>query len=230
MELYFGSMPSAMISLFQATTDGLEWKVLSDILGKVSVMSLCTFYAYISMMVYAITNILTGICVNNATRAAYEDFEISMYEQMSKRENVVVMLRQIFHDADPERTGVMRWSQLQGQLKNPAVRSFFRKLDLEEWQLYSLFELLKLNDDEDPSINKDLFIRGCTRLRCQVKNIDLMATVKDADKEHVRRQETLIQTLEQVRASLDRRHRQQLDISQPQQQQQLQLPSGKARL
>jgi len=221
MEVYFGSMTSAVTSLFQATSNGIDWRLLSDILGKVSVLPQSMLYLYIGMMVFAIMNILTGICVNNANRAAEDDFEISMFEEISKRESVVVQLKRIFHDADTEKSGVIRWSQLKEKLQNPSTRTFFSKLDLEEWQLYSLFELLNLDGNEDPSISIDLFIRGCTRLRCQVKNVDLMAAVKDADKGHIHRQEALIHSLEQLRASLDRRHMQQSQRTQHIQQQRL---------
>jgi len=55
------------------------------------------------------------------------------------------------------------------------LRSGIALRDLEHWHLQSFFDLLDTNDGRKPSINIDHFIRGCTRLRCNVKNIDFMA-------------------------------------------------------
>jgi len=47
--------------------------------------------------------------------------------------------------------------------------------------LHTLFDLLML-DSDDEGINIDQFIRGCVRLRYQVKNIDMMAAIHDLER------------------------------------------------
>jgi len=46
----FGSMERILISLFQATTGGIDWGDLSDLLCRISPVACYIFYAYISMM------------------------------------------------------------------------------------------------------------------------------------------------------------------------------------
>jgi len=216
----FGSMTKILTSLFQATTGGRDWRELSDILCRISPFSCFIFYGYISMMVYAINNILTGICVANANRAADDDMELSS-EEIMKDVNVA-RLRGIL-GAGPMATRSMgtmdfgavmstrsvgtkdfdapdrkiSWAQLKVHLGDPIVRGYFKKLDLEPWHLRSFFMLLKVGEEE-PEINVDNFIRGCMRLRCNVKNIDLMAALHENKAYDTRRYDELMCSVRRV--------------------------------
>jgi len=181
---YFGSMPAGMLSLFAASTGGVDWQNISDALWDVSPTACIAFLGYVSMMAYAIMNILTGICVNNANRAAEDDFDLSFHEERSKHKNVITSLKNIFHGADTRGEGTLTWTDLDKHLHDQQVRALFKKIDLETWHLKSFFEMMGADEgDEEPSIGIDAFIRGCLRLRCTVKNIDLMASRHD-ESEH----------------------------------------------
>jgi len=175
MEEYFGSMPVMLLSLFQMTTGGFDWRDMSDILWVISPLSVGALCLYMSMMQYAIMNILTGICCNTAHRTAEDDFEISIHEERVRQDAATAKLRKVFHAADVQNQGTITWKQLDSHLGNQAVLNCFKRLDLERWHLQSFFELLPQTDEREPAINIDRFIRGCMRLRCNVKNIDLAA-------------------------------------------------------
>jgi len=175
---YFGSMALVMESLFQATSNGLDWRTLSAILSRVSVVAQFMLYGFISLMMYAVLNILTGLCLATATKAADDDLEYIIHEELQQENSVVVKLRRILHGDDSCRTDYIEWEQLQEYITDPGVRGYFKKLDLEPWHLHALFELLKV-DEDDHRVNIDQYIRGCVRLRCRVKNIDMMMAAKD---------------------------------------------------
>jgi len=183
-EQYFGSRSAGMLSLFQATTGGIDWNELSDGLWGISPTACCIFFGYISMMVFAIMNILTGICVNTANRAAEDDFDLSFHAERSKHKSVIVSLKTILHKADSRGEGTITWPDLDVHLHDQHVRGLFKKIDLEPWHLKSFFDMMGADEDDvDASIDIDQFIRGCMRLRCNVKNIDLMAS-RHVEAEH----------------------------------------------
>merc|ERR1719458_1810771 len=97
-------MPQIMSSLFQATTAGVDWRILSDLLAEHSEVTRLVFYGYISMMVYAIMNILTGICVNNANKAADDDMDICT-EDMLKNEDVANLRKILVTGRKLDRSG-----------------------------------------------------------------------------------------------------------------------------
>jgi len=51
---FFGSMPTGMLSLFQASTGGVDWREISSPLWNASPPACIAFLGYISMMAYAI--------------------------------------------------------------------------------------------------------------------------------------------------------------------------------
>jgi hypothetical protein len=177
LDEYFGSMPQVMILLFQATTGGVDWRTVSDILWRISSISVVVFCGYISMMVYCVMNILTGICVNTANTTAENDFQVSMHEERMRHNNVVVKLTKTLHAAATDGSGLISWPELEAHLEEPSVRNHFKRLDLEPWHLHSFFDLLKAGEGQkEPQISIDHLIRGCMRMRVNVKNIDLMVS------------------------------------------------------
>lgn len=171
---FFGSMPRMVLSLFQITTGGFDWRELSDLLSfsPVTVFVLCL---YVSMMFYAIMNILIGICCETASKTAEEDFEVSIVAEQEREDNAITRLKQFFADVDSDGSGNITWKELDRYLQRRAVHTCFKKLGLERWHLKTFFDLLKSEKEEDPAIGIDDFVRGCTRLRYNVKNIDLIA-------------------------------------------------------
>jgi hypothetical protein len=194
-----------MSSLFQAVTGGCDWRDLSDLLCQISPIACGVFYAYISLMVFAILNILTGICVNTANKAADDDMDLCTEDMLQHNVNIV-RLREILvgkktngssSSLESDTEGKLTWPQLKVHLGEPIVRAYFKKIDLEPWQLRSFFTLLKV-DDEEPEVDIDQFIRGCMRLRCNVKNIDLMAALHENKEHEARRCKELKCSIEDV--------------------------------
>merc|ERR1719510_1168576 len=178
----------------------MDWRELSDQLCQISPIACGIFYVYISMMVFAIMNILTGICVNNANKAADDDMDLCT-EDMLKHDENVVRLRVILVGGkknDLDAVNKLTWAQLKVHLGDPTVRAYFKKIGLEPWQLHSFFHLLKVDGEEDPEVEIDQFIRGCMRLRCSVKNIDLMAALHENKEHEARRCKELQNSIETV--------------------------------
>jgi hypothetical protein len=175
LDPFFGSLPEMVLSLFQITTGGFDWNEMSNLLMGFSPVSVIVLCVYVSMMQYAILNILTGICCHTATKTAEEDFDITHLEDRSHAQSASAKLLAYLHDHDESGKGQLTWKQLKHHWGDSDVSSWFNRLDLERWHLQSFFDLLEKSDDEEPAVNIDHFIHGCTRFRCNVKNIDLDA-------------------------------------------------------
>merc|ERR1719468_938967 len=134
LDQYFGSMPAMVLSLFQITTGGFDWREMSNLLefSPLSVMVLCM---YVAMMEHAILNILTGICCNTANKTAEDDFDITIHEERTRQESATAKLTKYFHTNLTEGDGTITWRQLDAHLNNPMVKSCFKRMDLERWHL-----------------------------------------------------------------------------------------------
>merc|ERR1719410_2011291 len=108
----------------------------------------------------------------------------------------MVKLRAILIGKD-DTGGMLTWEQLKVHLGDPMVRAYFKKIGLEPWQLHSFFYLLKV-DGEEPEVEIDQFIRGCMRLRCNVKNIDLMSALHEHKEYETRRSTELKNSIKEM--------------------------------
>jgi hypothetical protein len=178
---FFGSMDKIILCLFQVTSGGFDWGEMADLLKPLSPMSVTVLCIYVSMMQYAILNILTGICCHTASKTAEDDFDITHLEEQKNEKSAQVKLAMYFRKHDMSGKGHITWKHLKHHWGNPEVRHWFGKLDLDRWHLQSFFSLLETNDGEDSSVDIDNFIRVCTRFRCNVKNIDLLAVNNEQD-------------------------------------------------
>merc|ERR1719270_2129698 len=66
--LFFGSVLSGMVSLFQSATGGVDWSEVYDIVSLHSSMASTLFVSYIIFFQIAIVNIITSTFVDKTRR------------------------------------------------------------------------------------------------------------------------------------------------------------------
>lgn len=165
---YFGSLPETMLALFQAITDGQEWReMLEPLIWEISPWMAVPFCMYIAFMAFALLNILTGIFVDSALDNAQEE----------KRRYLLQEVGLLFREAEKEQ---ITWPDFQAQLRNPHMQQLFAALDVDEEDAAELFHMLDAS--HDGFIQSDDFLNGCLRLDGPAKAIDLAAFIEESRK------------------------------------------------
>jgi hypothetical protein len=173
----FGSLPRALLTLFQAVTGGLDWRQICDPLSNVNSSSGFVFVIYICFVLLTVMNIMTGVVVGKAMKAQEDDIENLVHEEAGERNKSKKLLRKLMHEADKEKTGNISWSRMEKLLEDPTTRAHFTKLDLEHWDLHTFFDLISQDYDEggEPEVNIDSFIKTCMRFKGMAKNVEVVA-------------------------------------------------------
>lgn len=165
---YFGTLAGTMLALFQAVTDGQEWReMLKPLMREISPWMAVPFCIYIAFTVFALLNILTGIFVDSALQNGQEE----------KRRFLLQEVGQLFLEADKEQ---MTWVDFQAQLENPHLQQLFHALDVDEEDAFMLFHMLDAS--HEGHIQADEFLNGCLRLDGPAKAIDLAAFMEESRK------------------------------------------------
>merc|ERR1719277_2551075 len=73
LEHLYGSFGKALLTLFRAISGGDDWSTLAAPIAKVGPLYEAAWVVYISFMVFGMLNILTGIFVDSAMKAADND-------------------------------------------------------------------------------------------------------------------------------------------------------------
>mmetsp|Transcript_4891 Transcript_4891/g.11573 ORF Transcript_4891/g.11573 Transcript_4891/m.11573 type:complete len:640 (-) Transcript_4891:130-2049(-) len=162
---FYGSLPRAVLSLYQAMTGGVDWNDLSKPLEEsISPMMTVGFALYVAFAVLAMMNVVTGVFVESALGSAREDRE----------KEVISSVKKIFQVADHDQSGVLTWGEFSKTLEEPSNLKYFGSLGINASEARGLFGLL--DADESGSVSLQEFMQGCLRLRGQAKAID-MATL-----------------------------------------------------
>mmetsp|Transcript_41370 Transcript_41370/g.119014 ORF Transcript_41370/g.119014 Transcript_41370/m.119014 type:complete len:699 (+) Transcript_41370:42-2138(+) len=168
LELYFGSVGAASMSLFQTVTGGLEWRSMMDpLIEHISPLMGAVLALYVLFTSLALMNIVTGVFVETALQRGREEKNVYMINQ----------LRELFGVLDNNGNGTIAWTEVQENLDDPKLQAFFKDIDLDISEARGLFLLL----DRDASgwIDADEFLSGCLRLRGPAKSLDMQLVMRE---------------------------------------------------
>mmetsp|Transcript_44057 Transcript_44057/g.82376 ORF Transcript_44057/g.82376 Transcript_44057/m.82376 type:complete len:620 (-) Transcript_44057:182-2041(-) len=182
---YYGNLPRAVLSLYQAMTGGVDWNDLSKPLEtSIGPIMTIVFALYVAFAVLAMMNVVTGVFVESALGSAREERE----------KEVIGLVKKIFQVADHDQSGVLTWGEFSKTLEEPSNLKYFNSLGINPREARGLFTLL--DADESGSVSLQEFMQGCLRLRGQAKSID-MATLMYQNKRIVFWLQDRLERLEQ---------------------------------
>mmetsp|Transcript_45860 Transcript_45860/g.109199 ORF Transcript_45860/g.109199 Transcript_45860/m.109199 type:complete len:828 (+) Transcript_45860:84-2567(+) len=189
LHAYFGSIGRCTMSLFQAITNGVDWRDLSDPLTEeISPAMAVVLSAYIAFMTVSLLNMITGMFVESALEGS----------RLQADADIVSKLRDIFDDMGVSDAGLITWQDFKAQMDNPRMVGVFRSIDLDPSEARSLFGLLDLT--ESGSIDAEDFVMGCLRLRGPAKSIDLATLMSETRRMNMQWQEQVGSMSENINA------------------------------
>eukprot|EP00746_Dinoflagellata_sp_MGD_P062111 gnl/MRDRNA2_/MRDRNA2_261774_c0_seq1.p1 gnl/MRDRNA2_/MRDRNA2_261774_c0~~gnl/MRDRNA2_/MRDRNA2_261774_c0_seq1.p1 ORF type:complete len:381 (+),score=63.77 gnl/MRDRNA2_/MRDRNA2_261774_c0_seq1:62-1144(+) len=167
----YGTLPVTIFRLFQSITGGATWGEIVDPLIKENAVHGLVYSIFISLSLWAIMNVITGVFVDGMMKTAEQDTENVVKEEMLARREYMENMRKIFAEADTDGYGFLTWNHFERCLGNAQVRAYFRKLELDILDARFVFNLLDF--DGDGHIDMDEFVLGFTQLKGQAKSLDI---------------------------------------------------------
>eukprot|EP00746_Dinoflagellata_sp_MGD_P101070 gnl/MRDRNA2_/MRDRNA2_41161_c0_seq1.p1 gnl/MRDRNA2_/MRDRNA2_41161_c0~~gnl/MRDRNA2_/MRDRNA2_41161_c0_seq1.p1 ORF type:complete len:658 (+),score=96.67 gnl/MRDRNA2_/MRDRNA2_41161_c0_seq1:124-2097(+) len=170
---YFGDLGLTLFSLFAAQSGGITWDVIVHPLAKVSHWMAFLFVFYIALSMYTIMNVVTGVFVTDAARAAKQDEDNVIAMEIQHQQHYQQNILRIFQEADLDNSGTLTLDEIQTLLGDVRVKVFLKSLELEVWEVKAFFSLL--DAEKKGFVDIDSFIEGCLRIKGQARNMDLQA-------------------------------------------------------
>uniref|UniRef100_A0A7S2NP76 EF-hand domain-containing protein n=1 Tax=Zooxanthella nutricula TaxID=1333877 RepID=A0A7S2NP76_9DINO len=185
-DVYWGTVPSSMLSLFVVVTrDRWSDSLARPIIERMPVMA-SFFIVFIVCSNLAALSTIVGVVVESTLTAAKHNAERKAAEAERHEQVVLESLEQIFKEADADKSGDLTREELQNSLGKSNVRNRMRFLGITYGDLDLLFTLL--DEDSTGKIGTASFFRSCARLRGHAMardinsmNIDLKRNSKWVD-------------------------------------------------
>eukprot|EP00418_Pyrodinium_bahamense_P017772 CAMPEP_0179106120 /NCGR_PEP_ID=MMETSP0796-20121207/49319_1 /TAXON_ID=73915 /ORGANISM="Pyrodinium bahamense, Strain pbaha01" /LENGTH=722 /DNA_ID=CAMNT_0020804127 /DNA_START=40 /DNA_END=2208 /DNA_ORIENTATION=- len=170
----FGSVERAMLSLYKATTGGIDWENLFDapIIENMGTMNVLLFIFLIAFIQVALLNILTGVFVENALKLAKPDRETMALEHRKKEMSEAQELRDLCNSMDIDNSGTIDPEEFCANFRSGKLRAHLQVLGLHIKDAEMFFEIL-LGDNSAREVSIDEFVAGCMRLRGTATGLDL---------------------------------------------------------
>lgn len=169
----FGSVGTAILSLFQAISGGDDWRNFVDDfkgLGRGShFINTFVFAVYIAFATLVMLNLVTGVFVEGAQRLIQEE----------KDGELIRSVRKLFNLTDVDLSGEISFDEFEIQMDDKRMEDFLCCVDLQYAEAKSLFKLL--DADRSGQIDVAEFVQGCMRLRGPARSVDLSAFKYDFD-------------------------------------------------
>eukprot|EP00930_Biecheleria_cincta_P039492 TRINITY_DN27147_c0_g1_i1.p1 TRINITY_DN27147_c0_g1~~TRINITY_DN27147_c0_g1_i1.p1 ORF type:complete len:646 (+),score=118.97 TRINITY_DN27147_c0_g1_i1:34-1938(+) len=170
LRMHFGTVLRSTLSLYQSMTGGNDWDVFYCSLKPLDGVYRLIYLVYITFVLFALANVITGVFVENAKASGKKDREIVIQEEMAVKRRYVNDMRTIFEEMDFDSTGRITWEEFQSTLEDPRVVAYFSALKLDVTDIRHLFRLL--DADNSGEIGYTEFVEGCWSLQGVATSLD----------------------------------------------------------
>jgi len=195
----YGTSARALWTMFEFTHSGGWPNYARPIVESVHWAYALFFALYVSVVVFAVTRIITALFLKDTLQIAANDSDMMIQEHLQKTKKYVEKLRDLFELADRSGDGMVSLEELEDLCNIPEVRIYMHLLELEFYEVQGLFNLL---DPGRGKISLTEFIGGVLRLKGQARSMDMVA-VNDNCYAIQRRCEEIQQKLLEHTSTLD---------------------------
>jgi len=168
LEQWYGSLPRAVLSLFQGLTGGVDWnELVQPLMVQLSPWAGVLFSVYMAFAILAVMNVITGTFVQSAMERATQNDELRKVHQA----------RRFFTSIDRNHEGVITFEEIEQNLDSQELKDFFRSIDVDLSDAKHLFDMLDAHNTG--RINFNDFLGGCMRLHGPAKALDLVLVMRE---------------------------------------------------
>jgi len=175
---YYGTVGKCMLTLFKATTGGAPWEQLLQPLEDISWVFVVGFIVYLTFILYALYNIVTGIFVGKLTALTRRDTDKRMKYLVNMRGSSISKFARYLEKADTFGTGTVTEAQLEAQLEDPDFLMHLQDVGMEDWEARGVFDLLDV--DSLGQIRTEDFLHAVVCMKVKERPLDLATVLHES--------------------------------------------------
>jgi len=175
LRIFFGSLSSAMVSLFKAMSGGEDWGNILDSLEDLSWAYRMFFLVFIAFAVLALLNVITAVFVEAAVQMSQNDRELVVLAEMESKEELISIMQCVFNELDTNDSGALSLDEFERHIDDEKIVAFLNSMGLDVSQVRILFTLLDV--DWTGEVDMEEFVTGCLRLKGGAKSLDMAVLI-----------------------------------------------------
>jgi hypothetical protein len=180
MFLHYGTAGRSLWTVFEATMSGGWPNYARPLVEEVSSLFAFFFAAYVSMVIFAMTRIITALFLKDTLEVASNDAEMMINEKTRQKRELAAKLLDLFEMADTSGDGKITWDEFIHFFGDPTIKSYMATLELDMAESQSLFHML---DDGDGQVTAHEFVQGALRLKGTARSQDVVSMMHDFNRQ-----------------------------------------------
>eukprot|EP00927_Polykrikos_kofoidii_P064730 TRINITY_DN6022_c0_g3_i1.p1 TRINITY_DN6022_c0_g3~~TRINITY_DN6022_c0_g3_i1.p1 ORF type:complete len:666 (+),score=70.41 TRINITY_DN6022_c0_g3_i1:175-1998(+) len=166
---WWGSLSRVSLTLFQSISGGANWiDPFKALQGSPSLQG--AFIVYLSFVLFALLNVVTGVFCNTAIEMASRDTDMIIAAQMEWDSIIEKDLHKIFHRMTGEESDRLTLDGWVTSMTDPWITAFLSHLEIEVHHVTSFFSVL--DEDNDNGISLSEFTEGCKKYKGHARTLD----------------------------------------------------------
>mmetsp|Transcript_59785 Transcript_59785/g.166901 ORF Transcript_59785/g.166901 Transcript_59785/m.166901 type:complete len:527 (-) Transcript_59785:92-1672(-) len=172
IKLYWSSVLEAMMTLWQASSGGVNWggvaRPLRHFGGGVFYWIFCFYILFFMFVILnTITSLFVEACLDNASR----DTQAVIQSQMERKAKYAATLEVLFREMDADHDENVTMEEFRACLQNPHMVAFVESLGIEIGDAEYCFRLL--SGEGHCGVDVDSFVEGCIKMKGDAQSIDM---------------------------------------------------------
>jgi voltage-gated sodium channel len=173
----FGDLPRTLVTMFQCTTNGLDWEEASRSLEEVidgPIPPLLVMILFNAITVFALMNTVTGLFVDQAISASAQDTRNVMLEEREAREAAMVFMKQKITTASKGKKYINLKNLTEVAADKTAIE-IFKKFGIDFRDVMTFYDCVADSDRTIKASQLDQFLKGIFRLSGQASATEMVA-------------------------------------------------------
>jgi len=175
IQIYWGNLWRAMLSLYMASTNGDSWKTMASALIPMGYHYYLLFLLYVAFFVFVVMNTLTSLFLEVVIQNADKDTNTLIREELQRKGDYVTKAAELFRKIDKDGSGDVTEEEFRRYLKDADLAALASSLDLDVADMAQFHKMLSGRGKY--SVDIDTFAVGCMKLKGPAKSIDLQALI-----------------------------------------------------
>lgn len=170
--LYWSSVTTSMISLWMASTGGLDWEAIASPLKDVGIFTYVIFLAYLAIFNFVILNVVNSIFLETMMGHAERDHQLIIQSMMEQKQDYIDKLQIVYDAMDDDNDGEVTLDEFCRNAASPALQAFVASLEIDMSDAKYFFRVLS-NNGKNP-VDIHAFVDGCIKMQGKAKSADLL--------------------------------------------------------